>query len=142
LSTDSTNQNSTRTKSEDATGDKSILVAYATIHLLTGESFQLLPFQHEGDVKTEVSKLIESWSKSGFLLRGRWLYPWHQVRLVEVTSVEELSASQAAQSLVDWEIRDEYRVLDGFWKTKKPQSKPADETKGEAQAGAAPGEPK
>jgi hypothetical protein len=109
--------------------ENTILVAHATVHLLTGETFQLLPFQHKEDVKSEVSKLIESWSQSGFLLRGSRLYPWHQVRLIEVTSVEELPASQAAQELLDWQIQDEYRVLDSFWKTKQPQPKEDDKSK-------------
>ena len=76
---------------------------------------------------------MESWVKSGFLLRGRRIYPWHQVVRLEVTSVEEVSRSEAAQRLTDWEINDLYRVQQDFWKTKKPKAK-----KDEKQGGGSP----
>jgi hypothetical protein len=79
---------------------------------------------------------MESWAKSGFLLRGQRIYPWHQVLRVEVTAVDELSRSEAAQRLVEWEINDLYRVQQGFWKTKKAREK-KEESK-QPQGGGAP----
>lgn len=106
------------------------LLAHATVYLVGGESFDLLPFQSPEDVKSQVSDLMENWAKSGFLLRGKRIYPWHQVVRVEVTAVEELSRSEAAQKLMDWEVNDLYRVQQNFWKTKKTpdkkEEKPAD----------------
>ena len=113
-----------------------ILIAHATVHLVGGESFDLLPFQNTEDVKSEVNDLMENWAKSGFLLRGRRIYPWHQVLRVEVTAVDELSRSEAAQRLVEWEINDLYRVQQGFWKTKKAREK-KEESK-QPQGGGAP----
>jgi len=69
---------------------------------------------------------MENWSKSGFLLRDRYIYPWHQVAHIEVTSVEEMSRSESEQRLVDWEIHDQYRLQQGFWKTKKAREKKDD----------------
>jgi len=97
----------------------SILIAHVTVHLLSGDSFELLPFESAEDVKSKVNDLMESWAKSGFLLRGRYIYPWHQVRRIEVTSVEELSRQESEQQLIDWEINDQFRLQQGFWKTKK-----------------------
>jgi hypothetical protein len=62
-----------------------LLIAQLRAHLVNGESFELLPIQHEQDVKSEVESLVQSWSESGFLVHGRFIYPWHQVRHVEVT---------------------------------------------------------
>jgi hypothetical protein len=95
-----------------------VLIAHATVHLLNGQSFDLLPFVNAEDVKSAVMDLIESWAKSGFLLRGRYIYPWHQIARVEVISVEEVSRSASEQRLIDWEINDQYRLQQGFWKTK------------------------
>jgi hypothetical protein len=100
-----------------------ILLAYATVHMVDGESFELLPFENTNDVKSELSDLIENWAKSGFLLRGKRIYPWHQVARIEATSVEELSRSEAAQRLTDWQAIDLYRVQQDFWKTKKPRTR-------------------
>jgi hypothetical protein len=113
-----------------------ILIAHATVHLVGGESFDLLPFENAEDVKSEVNDLMASWAKSGFLLRGRHIYPWHQVLRVEVTSVDEMSRSEAAQQLMDWETNDLYRVQQGFWKTKKAREM-KEESK-EPQTGGAP----
>jgi hypothetical protein len=100
-----------------------VLIAHATVHLLNGQSFDLLPFVNAEDVKSAVMDLIESWAKSGFLLRGRYIYPWHQIARVEVISVEEVSRSASEQRLIDWEINDQYRLQQGFWKTKKAREK-------------------
>lgn len=100
-----------------------ILLAHATVYLVNGESFELLPFESTEDVKSEFNDLIENWAESGFLLRGSRIYPWHQVLRVEVTSVEEISRKEAAQRLTDWEVNDLYRVQQDFWKTKKAREK-------------------
>ena len=100
-----------------------ILIAHATVHLLNGESFDLLPFESAEDVKSKVNDLMESWAKSGFLLRGRYIYPWHQVQRIEVMSVEELSRQESEQQLIDWEINDQFRLQQDFWKTKKQREK-------------------
>jgi hypothetical protein len=49
---------------------------------------------------------------------------------VEVASVEELSRSESAQKLADWEINDLYRVQQNFWKTKKPREKKEENKEG------------
>ena len=108
---------------EETKQSDTVLIAHATVHLVHGESFDLLPFESTEDVKNEVTDLMENWAKSGFLLRGRYIYPWHQVARVEVTSVEELSRSESEQQLIDWEIHDQYRLQQGFWKTKKAREK-------------------
>jgi hypothetical protein len=100
-----------------------VLIAHVTVHLLNGQSFDLLPFVNAEDVKSAVMDLIESWAKSGFLLRGRYIYPWHQIARVEVISVEEVLRSESEQRLIDWEINDQYRLQQGFWKTKKAREK-------------------
>jgi hypothetical protein len=105
-----------------------VLIARATVYLMNGESFELLPFESTEDVKAEVTDLMESWAKSGFLLRGRYIYPWHQVARVEVTSVEEMSRSESEQRLIDWEKNDQHRLQQDFWKTKKAREK-KDESK-------------
>ena len=74
-----------------------LLIAQLRAHLVSGESFDLLPIQHEQDVKSEVESLVESWSESGFLVHGRFIYPWHQVKHVEVTQVEEMPWQLAHQ---------------------------------------------
>ena len=102
---------------------ETILLAHATVYLVGGESFDLLPFQSPEDVKSQVTNLMENWAKSGFLLRGKRIYPWHQVVRVEVMAVEELTRNEAAQKLTDWEINDLYRVQQDFWKTKKAHEK-------------------
>jgi hypothetical protein len=109
---------------------QTILLAHATVYLVDGESFDLLPFESAEDVKSEFNELMESWAKSGFLLRGKRIYPWHQVARVEVTSVEELPHSEAAQKLTDWEVNDLYRVQQNFWKTKKPREKKEENKEG------------
>jgi len=107
-----------------------VLIAHATVYLVNGESFALLPFESAEDVKSKVTDLMESWAKSGFLLRGRHMYPWHQVARIEVTSVEEMSRSESEQRLIDWEINDQYRLQQGFWKTRKALEKREESAEG------------
>jgi hypothetical protein len=120
--------------SEEIKPSETVLIAHATVHLVNDESFDLLPFKSDEDVKSKVADLMENWSKSGFLLRGRYIYPWHQVAHVEVTLVEEMSPIESEQQLIDWEINDQYRLQQGFWKTKKPREK-KDESKQESAEG-------
>jgi hypothetical protein len=117
---------------EDTKQPDTVLIANATVHLLNGESFDLLPFENAEDVKSKVNDLMESWAKSGFLLRGRHIYPWHQVARIEVTSVEEMSRAESEQRLIDWEINDQYRLQQGFWKTKKEREKKEESAEGRA----------
>jgi len=76
---------------------KVLLIAQLRAFLVSGESFDLLPIKHEQDVKSEVQSLVESWTESGFLVHGRFIYPWHQVKHVEVTHVEEMPSQLAQQ---------------------------------------------
>jgi hypothetical protein len=97
---------------------KTLIIAHVRAHLVTGEAFDLLPIKHEQDVKAEVNALIESWAQSGFLLRGRFIYPWHQVKQIEVTSVEELPLRLAYQRLDDLYAAERARTQEDFWRTK------------------------
>lgn len=99
--------------------NNTLLIAHLRAELLTGESFDLLPIKHEQDVKAEVNNLIESWAKTGFLLRGRHLYPWHQVRRVEVIDIEELPRAKGYQRLEELYAADRARLEESFWKTKR-----------------------
>lgn len=98
---------------------KVLLIAHAKALLASGESLELLPIKHEDDVKSEVSALMESWAKSGFLIHGRFVYPWHQVRSVEITSVEELPQREAHQRLESLYAADRARVQESFWRTRR-----------------------
>ena len=71
-----------------------MLIAHVKAHLVTGETVDLLPVRHETDVKKEVTELLEGWASSGFLIWEKCVYPWHQVRTIEV-AVESLSSSEA-----------------------------------------------
>jgi hypothetical protein len=103
-----------------------LLIAHVRVHLLTGESFELYPFVDPDDVKSKVSELVEGWAGSGFLLRGARLYPWHQVRLIEAATVEEITRQQAQQLLLAWQAEDQIRAVQSFWKTKKEKAKKAE----------------
>ena len=106
--------------------DETLLIAHATAHLVTGESLELLPFTDENDVKSKVSDLMEKWADSGFLLRGQRIYPWHQVRTIEVLSVEQVPQQLARQRLLDWEAANFAHAQQSFWKTKKARDKKGD----------------
>jgi hypothetical protein len=92
-----------------------MLIAHLKAHLVTGETVQLLPVRHETDIKKEVSGLLEGWVSSGFLIWEKFVYPWHQVRTIEV-SVENLSAEDAARQMLDLHGADRARLHDEFWK--------------------------
>ena len=121
-------------------GPAVLLIAQLRAHLVSGEALELLPIKHENDVKSEVETLMESWEDSGFLLHGRFVYPWHQVKQIEVTNVEEMPLRLAHQRLDELYAANRARTQDGFWRTRKPaekkkKDKGGDEGGGEAQPG-------
>jgi hypothetical protein len=97
---------------------ETVLVAYVTVHLTSGDSFQLLPFQDPDDVKSRVTDLLDDWKKSGYLIRGGHIHPWHQIKLVEATSVIELSRRESEQQFTEWQSADLTHLQQAFWKTK------------------------
>jgi hypothetical protein len=96
-----------------------VLIAHLRAQLVSGETLELLPIRHENDVKSDVNKLLEDWAKSGFLLRGNVAYPWHQVRHVEVTQVEELAPHEVHQRMLELEGASRAQMQQGFWKTRE-----------------------
>lgn len=113
----------TKENAQNGAPDTTLLIAHAAAHLVTGESFELLPFTDEHDVKNRVNDLMKEWADSGFLLRGQRIYPWHQVRTVDVLSVEEVPRELARQRLLDWEKANFAQAQQIFWKTKKAPEK-------------------
>jgi hypothetical protein len=109
---------------------ETLLIAHVTAHLLDNSSFELYPFIDQNDVKAKVSELVEGWASSGFLLRGAHLVPWHQVKLIETTSVEEITRQEAQQRLMNWQTEDQLRAVRNFWKTKQEKQEEKDEGKG------------
>ena len=95
-----------------------VLIAYLQAHLVSGAAIDLLPIRHENDVKSDVTKLLEDWATSGFLLRGNIAYPWHQVKHVEVTRVEELPPHVVHQRMLELEGASRAQMQNGFWKTR------------------------
>jgi hypothetical protein len=114
---------------KEAPKEDILLVGQVRALLLTGDSIDLLPFKHEEDVRAEINKFIEDWVKTGFLLKDNCLYPWHQVKNIEVVSVKALSQAEATPYLEVW--RRDTEAQKGFWKTRKPQKKQDDEKNGE-----------
>ena len=108
---------------------ESLLIAHLRAHLVNGEGFDLLPIRHESNVKAEVEELIKSWSDSGFLLRGRFIYPWHQVRQVEVTSVEEMPTRLAHQHFDELLAAERARTQEDFWRTHPSEKDDKDKDK-------------
>jgi hypothetical protein len=106
---------------------KVLLIAQLRAFLVSGESFDLLPIKHEQDVKTEVESLIESWAESGFLIHGRFIYPWHQVKQVEVTQVEEVPLQLAQQRFDDLYAAQRARMQEDFWRTRQKSEKKVNE---------------
>jgi hypothetical protein len=111
-----------------------LLIAQVRAHLVSGESFDLLPIQHEQDVKSEIESLVQSWSESGFLVHGRFIYPWHQVKHVEVMQVEEMPMELARQRYPEFYGTARDRAQDDFWRT---HSKTEKKESQEANAGGA-----
>lgn len=114
-----TDSNDKKQNGKDGEKPEVVLIAHLIAVLVNGETLDLLPIRHENDVKSDVIKLLEEWSRSGFLLRGNLAYPWHQVRHVEVTLVEELAPHQVHQRLLELEGASRARVQQGFWKTRE-----------------------
>lgn len=108
----------------------SVLVAFVTVHLESGESFDLLPFEDASDVKSKVSDLMKAWASSGFLIRGSEIYPWHRVQRIEATRVEEMSSGDSNLQRQEWQSKETARLQNSFWKTKQ-QKKEGGEDKGE-----------
>lgn len=121
-------------KQAQSTGPETILIAHVTAHLLDGSSFELYPFVSAKDVKAEVSKTVGEWASSGFLLRGSRMVPWHQVKQLEATSVEEITRQEAEQRMLRWQAEDQMKSVQGFWKTKEEQQ-PEKEEGGEGGQG-------
>ncbi len=115
---------------KDGKDDGTVLVAWVTVHLESGDSFELLPFEDAQDVKSKVSDLMKDWAKSGFLIRGSEIYPWHRVKRIVATKVEELSSTDSKRRLEEWQAKDTARLQQSFWKTKKAREK-KDEGEGE-----------
>jgi hypothetical protein len=106
---------------------KVLLIAQLRAFLASGESFDLLPIKHELDVKTEVESLVESWAESGFLVHGRFIYPWHQVKHVEVTQVEEMPLQLAHQRFEELYAAQRARMQEDFWRTRQKSEKKTNE---------------
>src|ERR1700760_1160983 len=100
---------------KDGPKEDIILIAEVRAHFHDGETIELLPFKHEEDVRAEVNKFIEDWSKTGFLLKQNLMYPWHRVRVVEVVSVQAMTHAQAAPYVEQWNRDTEAQKT--FWKT-------------------------
>ena len=92
-----------------------MLIAHLKAHLASSETVELLPVRHETDVKKELTALLEGWASSGFLIWEKFVYPWHQVKTIEV-KVENLSHEQAAQRMLDLHGADRARLHEEFWK--------------------------
>jgi hypothetical protein len=103
--------------------DGTVLVAWVTVHLESGDSFELLPFEDAHDVKSKVSELMKDWAGSGFLIRGSEIYPWHRVQRIVATKIEELSRTDSKKRLEEWQAKDTARLQQSFWKTKQPPEK-------------------
>jgi hypothetical protein len=110
-------------KAETLLPTDTVLVAYVTVHLEDGESFELLPFEDTNDVKSKVSDLVEAWARSGCLVRGNRIYPWHRVRRLEATKVEELKLVDARLRREQWQAQETERMQQSFWQTKEPREK-------------------
>lgn len=112
---------------EEAPKDTNLLIAQVRANLLTGEVINLLPFKHEEDVRAEINKFIEDWVKTGFLLKENFLYPWTQVKNIEVVWVKAMAPAEARPYIEVW--RDDTEAQKVFWKTRKLQGKQDDEKK-------------
>lgn len=98
----------------DSSREDVLLVAQLRAFLKSGESFDLLPIEDEHDVKNAVESLLRSWAESGFLIHGRFVYPWHQVQRLEVTQVAESLRRDQEQSAAG-----RVRAQEEFWRTRR-----------------------
>jgi len=107
--------------------NETVLIAYVTVQLDSGESFDLLPFEDANDVKSKVEDLLEDWAKSGFLARGNEFYPWHRVKKIDATKVVEMSRSEADRLRTADGTQELVRMQQSFWKTKQAREKKKEE---------------
>ena len=91
-----------------------MLIAHLKAHLVSGETVELLPVRHETDVKQELTSLLKEWASSGFLIREKFVYPWHQVQTIEAM-VESLSAADSAQRMLNLKGADRAKLQEEFW---------------------------
>ena len=98
-----------------------MLIAQLKARLVTGETVELLPLRHESDVKKEVNALLEGWASSGFLIWEKFVYPWHQVRTIEV-AVENADSGEMAQKMTDLRGSDRARLHEEFWQGRRQLS--------------------
>lgn len=125
-----TNESKQENREEKDKEPEVLLIAQLRAHLVSGESFDLLPIKHPQDVKSEVESLMESWAESGFLVHGRFIYPWQQVKHVEVTQVEEMPTQLAHQRLDELYAADRARTQESFWRTRQKSEKKSKEGEG------------
>lgn len=123
-------------KSETLLPTDTVLVAYVTVHLDNGESFELLPFEDTHDVKSKVIDLVEEWARSGSLVRGNNIYPWHRVQRLHATKVEELKLEDARLRREQWQAQETERLQQSFWQTKRSREK---RNRGETSEASSPG---
>jgi len=116
----------TEKKKEEVSG--TVLVACVTVHLESGESFDLLPFEDPEDVKGKVGELLKAWADSGFLVRGSEIYPWHRVQRIVATKVEEMSRGDSQRKRAECEARDMARLQQGFWNPRKERGEEHEES--------------
>jgi len=117
--------------------EENVLVAYVTVHLEGGETFELFPFTDADDVKRKVDDLLEEWARTGFLLRGSQFIPWRRVQRIEATQVVEMTrGALQSQCEQDGMLETERQQL-RFWKTRRARGKKSenkDESTGKAAA--------
>jgi len=104
---------------EKQRADETVLIAWATVQLDSGETFDLLPFEDANDVKSKVEDLLEDWAKSGFLARGNEFYPWHRVKKIEATKVVEMTRIEADRQRAADGTQELIQMQQSFWKTKQ-----------------------
>jgi hypothetical protein len=110
--------------------EETVLVAQVMVQLVSGERFELLPFEGVKDVKCRVCDLVKDWAKSGFLVRGNEIIPWHQVQKVMAERVEELSKGESDLLRREWEARELERQQKSFWRTKNARKQSDDSGSG------------
>jgi hypothetical protein len=111
----------TNPRRQDPPDEQTLLVAQLRAFLVNGESFDLVPIEHEQDVKSEVESLLRSWAESGYLIHGRFIYPWHQIQRVEVLQVLETDRYDERSAI------DRARAEQEFWRTRRKSAKPGKE---------------
>ncbi len=126
------------TREAERPQNETVLVAHVTVHLISGDSFELLPFLDDVDVKSRVTDLLDDWAKSGYLVRGSQIYPWQQVKLVAATSVTELSRHESEAQRIERQALDSAHLQQAFWKTKQPRERKQEGGQKEGQGNSAP----